>query len=294
MTSEATRILQKVEKPFVGVAQQVGKVTRTIAKGASSKVVVSPHFLTRLGGTNKSAPTESSSSSGHSEVLPALPPDERLNEKMQILLQKTLHGITMSDFYTTCWSEGEFYKEWLERDGKHDIVVGDWEIDNVDGFVGTWDQETYSQRRVVTYMYDREPGTLGYSLGKPVVLCTQTQYFDRRHDNDRSVIALTVAMDGEVCADAFIVHIRGVATRLAGTEDGLQLDFGAFCQFTKQVLLASQIRNITKDATTEMLLVLVDQVKAACNATEGVNNLTADPTANTPEIGAKSSSAGQD
>jgi hypothetical protein len=215
MSAEATTILQKVEKLFVGTAQQVGKkVARTIAKGASSKVVVPPHFLTRLGGRHTPAPTESNSSSGHSEAYPSLPPDERLNEKMQIImLQKALYGITMDDFSTTCWSEGDFYKEWLEKDGKHDIVVGDWEIDEVNGFVVTWDQETYSQRRAVTYVYDQEPTSapIQHNVMKSLN-CEQERFCCLNQSATNCTFAVKCWTNGHWYSDVFEIHVRWVIT----------------------------------------------------------------------------------
>lgn len=284
-SSDAAEILQKAQQPFATAAKHVGLVTKRFVDGSSSAVnkiqpVVS-HYLpakskyTILGrnrddASNGDATPEdegisASLSSGLARL--AMPPDERLRTKMQIVMQKTLHSVSMDKLCTACWSEGEFYKRWLENDGTHDIVVGGWEID---GFVGPWrDKEAYSQKRVVTYIYDRNPGTPGYSMGKPQVLCTQTQYFGRQHNDDRSMIALTLSTDGEVIADAILVHIRGVATQLVGTKEGaLQLDFGVFCQFTRQVLLACQTKNITNDATVDMLLTLYEQVKEECHATE--------------------------
>jgi hypothetical protein len=81
---------------------------------------------------------------------------------------------------------------------------------------------------------------------------------------------MTVRMDGEVMGDAFLIHIRGVATRLDVPGKALQIEFGVFCELTKQTLLGNQIRTISKDTTTASVLILYAKMKEACHATEGM------------------------
>jgi hypothetical protein len=98
-------------------------------------------------GSSSCASENSKSPYPATQPEPVLPRDETL-QKMQIILKKTLYGVSMEDFYTTCWSEPNFYKQWLENDEKHDIEVGAWEVkmdDDNRGFVCPWDHETYTQ-----------------------------------------------------------------------------------------------------------------------------------------------------
>jgi len=175
-------------------------------------------------------------------------------------------------------------------------------------WVGDWDGERYTHRRVVRYRYRRDPNTLGYGLGDPVVDVTQTQYYRaekkktarRRSDEDgddgglpaddgddgeqdRSVLSITMEMVGEPFADSFRVQIRGVATRCrrsysneeeedeaataaASTAESkrkssvVQLEFGVFVYFTRQVLLKGQIRQVTVEATRHSISSLFDHM----------------------------------
>ena len=79
-----------------------------------------------------------------------VPPDEGL-KKMQIILSKKIPNMSISKFYTLCWSESEenaFYKPYLEKDGCFDIVFPEWQHD--DQFFHTFSDETYTQKRVST------------------------------------------------------------------------------------------------------------------------------------------------
>ena len=195
----------------------------------------------------------------------ALPPDEML-KSMNIIMRKRLNGVSIQEFYEICWSEKEsFYRLWLVDDGKIDVQVGEWEFSHDEDFIGDWDNETYPQRRVVRYCYKRDPKTLGYSLGKPQVFVTQTQYC-RTQGNDRSVLAITMEMDGEPFADSFKVLIRGVSTRVG--ENDMSIDFGVFVYFTKQIIVANNIRRITISATAESMLDLFNRMKKACGSEE--------------------------
>jgi uncharacterized coiled-coil protein SlyX len=184
---------------------------------------------------------------------------------------------TLSTFYNICWGTSEFYQAFLEaQDDKQDIHISEWEFGKK--FHGDLDKkEIFSQKRVARYQYGRDPDTMGYSLGKPVVDCTQKQFL-RREGKDRVVLVFTLEMNGEVMSDCFVVHIRAVATRMKvdpSSSNGNDLmstaigvDFGVFCEFTKQTLLAKTIRKITRDATRESLMTLVLQAKEACGALE--------------------------
>lgn len=74
--------------------------------------------------------------------------------------------------------------------------------------IGDWDNETFPQRRAVTY-----PDTISHSLGKPQVLAKQTHYL-RTQANDWSNLSMAIEMDGEPFADSFNMQIRLVSTRV--------------------------------------------------------------------------------
>lgn len=201
----------------------------------------------------------------------ALPPDETL-QSMHVIMRKRLNGVSIRELYECCWSEGngtdndEFYGPWCVEDGKLDVNVGDWEFaNNGNMFVGDWDKEEYSQKRVVTYRYLRDPNTMGYKMGKPEVLVTQIHYYQNQGD-DRSVLSMTVEMDGEVFSDSFKIQIRGVATRVGNND--IAIDFGVFVVFQKQVLIAGKIREISIDETAKTMLDLFGRMKNACGAEE--------------------------
>lgn len=191
----------------------------------------------------------------------ALPSDEML-QSMDILMTKQLSGVEIQEFYDTCWKDAGFFESWLEQDGKLDISVGAWEHGD---FVGAWDGEPYPQKRLVTYMYKRDPGTMGYALGKPEVVVRSTHYC-RTIDNDRSIITMTLNCDGEVLSDCFQVQIRGVATRLG--ESDIVINFAVFVVFTKTSLIAGKIRDGCRSATHESMLDLFQHIKTALGASE--------------------------
>ena len=83
-----------------------------------------------------------------------VPPDDTL-EKMNIIINKRLKNVSISQYYETVWSEQSegdnvpLYRSFLEESGKQDIVVGGWEVaqDNTD-YLGDWDGEKYQKKRV--------------------------------------------------------------------------------------------------------------------------------------------------
>lgn len=96
--------------------------------------------------------------------LPAVPPDVTL-QKMDIIVNKRLKGVSIPEFYEVVWSEGNktnrepLLGPWLEENGKREITVGDWEFaDEAREFVGTWCEEKYKQKRVSVWLasYTRE------------------------------------------------------------------------------------------------------------------------------------------
>jgi hypothetical protein len=74
---------------------------------------------------------------------------------MNVIISKCLKDVSIQDYYAIAWSEGDrtnkapLYEPWLKESGKQQINVGEWEFaDDGADFVGNWDGEKYSQRRV--------------------------------------------------------------------------------------------------------------------------------------------------
>lgn len=89
--------------------------------------------------------------------LPTVPPDVTL-QKMDIIVNKRLKGVSIPEFYEVVWSEGNktnrepLLGPWLEKNGKREITVGDWEsADEAGDFVGKWCGEKYKQKRVSVF-----------------------------------------------------------------------------------------------------------------------------------------------
>mmetsp|Transcript_46871 Transcript_46871/g.69700 ORF Transcript_46871/g.69700 Transcript_46871/m.69700 type:complete len:383 (-) Transcript_46871:37-1185(-) len=249
-----------------------------------------PHVFERHHASN-GAPLRLASD-GVRQANGVLPPDPILESGlMTIVLTKHIKGITINSLYDACWSGSTFYHDWLTEDEKDDIEVGPWQVGS---FQNDFDKEVYSQKRVVTYSYTRDPHTLGYNLGKPVVHVTQTHFY-RCNDGDdggkqgttRSILAIQMKMEGEVGSDSFVVHIRGVATNASSTTNGaptnslpssepaaLLLDFGVGIVFTKPSLLKNQIRSIVQGATRQSMGDLFHAIVEACG--EGATEIERD------------------
>jgi len=86
--------------------------------------------------------------------LPDVAPDDTL-PKMDIINNKCLKGVSISNYYKMAWSEDStsitepLYRSFLEESGKENIIVGEWETaEDGNEFVGDWDGEKYTQKRV--------------------------------------------------------------------------------------------------------------------------------------------------
>lgn len=208
------------------------------------------------------------------------PPTDETLQSMEVVLRRRLVGASLDDLYTHCWSEKtSFFETWLKQDGKKEIMVEDWEEGS---WIGDWDQEEYSHRRSVKYNYYRDPRIIGYKLGDPVARVQQTHYY-RSNGEHQSVLSISTEVEGEPFANSFRVYIRGVATRVVvsdSSEDVLQIDFGVFVRFTKQILFAGQVRQVTNSETRKAMEMLFELVKSACNGTEEVivDNFSEDDT----------------
>ena len=127
--------------------------------GKAVKTLSSP--IKRITSGSKHKP-ESRGEEGKGDVvedsdLPAVPPDSTL-QKMDIIVNKRLKGVSIPEFYEIVWSEGNktnrepLLGPWLEENGKREITVGDWEFaDKTGEFVGKWCGEKYQQKRVSVF-----------------------------------------------------------------------------------------------------------------------------------------------
>lgn len=142
------------------VSEGGNKLLVTPAKSAAHKVAQGGKAITQrskeaLHITNKSASRDLDSEEEDESVpLADVPPDDTL-KKMNIIINKRLKDVPIPDYYAVAWSEGQntnkapLYGPWLKESGKQDIKVGEWEFaDEGKDFVGDWDGEKYTQKRV--------------------------------------------------------------------------------------------------------------------------------------------------
>jgi len=180
-------------------------------------------------------------------------------QSMDIILRETFKGVTVDKFFYICWKEDEsspLYGPWLESIGNLNVQASAWETrDEDDLFVGGWDQEQYSMKRVVTFQ--KPPSVFSSS---PISV-KHTQHC--RYDDKSCIVSMMVETEGVPFANAFHVEIRWVATKDDETND-LQIEVGLFVVFTKSVMLAGQIRSKTKSSTTKMQSGLLSCMKEAC------------------------------
>jgi hypothetical protein len=95
--------------------------------------------------------------------LPAVPPDDTLKE-MNIIINRRLKDISIPNYYAAAWSEDTtgneqepLYRSFLEESGKENIVVGEWEVAEAGNeFVGDWDGEKYTHKRVSYLCHGRD------------------------------------------------------------------------------------------------------------------------------------------
>ena len=177
-------------------------------------------------------------------------PDKQLNS-MEVIISKQIKGVSVQDWYETCWSETKpFYRDFLTESGKYDVEVGAWTTEPV---TNEWDGEDYQQTRTVTFRFDRAVGMTAN--------VTHNHYCRMDEKKNRCVLSMKVQMKGIPFADSFHVQIRWIATQ---KEDGISVDVGLFVVFVKQVLVAGKIRSGTTKSTTEMQTDLFRRMKTAC------------------------------
>ena len=110
------------------------------------------HLVVRNKGSSSNLPQDDEDQ--QDSDLPAVPPDDTL-QKMNVIINKCLKGVSIPSYYETAWSEDSgdenepLYRSFLEESGKEDIVIEDWKVaETGNGFVGEWDGEKYTQKRV--------------------------------------------------------------------------------------------------------------------------------------------------
>lgn len=272
-TSAVGSIIKGASDAVEGAAKGSSQAFHAIASGSKTvvkKVVVQPlqhmseqvkHGASTLskGSHVEQAPDKEEEAD---DGVPAAPPDKQL-ESMDVVIQKTLKGVSVREWYENCWSEGQgtdkpaFYGPWLEATGKLNINVEDWDFSQEGSpFVGDWDKEEYSQKRKVTFAVE------GSYPGAGQAHVTHTQYC--RYNEDRCVLSMTSQMKNIPFADSFQVQIRWVATR-CGSKD-LLLQVGLYVLFLKQVIVAGKIRSGTTAKTTETQRDLLARMKVVCGA----------------------------
>lgn len=192
--------------------------------------------------------------------------------KMKVVVDETISGVCVSDVYKRCWdgnneNDPSFYFLWLNsQDVNFDIKVGKWEIreSNGDQLIKEWCEETYSQKRVVTYNFKR---TTHLYIGPPTASVTETQ-FCRLEGSKRCVIATTVVPSGIPYSDTFSVECRWVGESVGKSR--IRIRVGVFVNFKKSSLLNSKIRTSTIEETKSTQENLLFSMKDSCDATSVV------------------------
>lgn len=184
-------------------------------------------------------------------------PDKRL-KAMNVILTKIVDNASVQGFYDICLSD--LYETWLVSSGKTEVSVEDWVTGTeTDGqpFIGSWDKESYSHKRVVTFNYERSSFIL---QGPAVASVKHTHYC--RFDDDKCVLAMTIEPQGTIpFSDCFVVYIRWVVNRVG--KDKVSVKVGLFVDFKKRVLAAGKIRAGATQEGRKQQLDLFRTVKAA-------------------------------
>lgn len=150
-----------IVSPVKGVAHKVteggNKLVVSPVKGASKKVADGGRALFHTnskGASREILVEEDKHDEDEDEDLADVPPDATL-PKMNIIINKLLKNVSIPNYHDIAWSEGDgtsnppVYGPWLKASGKESINVGEWEFaDEGTDFLGDWDGEMYSQKRV--------------------------------------------------------------------------------------------------------------------------------------------------
>jgi hypothetical protein len=242
------------QNPIKDVADFFGEGSKTVKRLVHHK---------RKDSSSRSVPDNDQ----ETDDLADVPPDDTL-EKMNIIIDKRLKNVSISQYYETVWSEQSegdgvpLFRSFLEESDKQDIDVGEWEVaDNNAGFIGDWDGEEYQKRRTVTFIFDKKIPM----QSKPVLAQVKQTHCCRIEGKNKCVVAMTIDMNGVPFSECFVVEVRWVATR-SGKND-LNVQVGLFVNFIKSTILAGKIRSGTTEQTTQQQMVLFGKVQQACGAT---------------------------
>ncbi len=188
-----------------------------------------------------------------------MPPDDVL-QKMNIIGNQKIRGVSMQDYFEVAWSEGHdcdkepMYGPFLTSCDKNDVKVEKWKSQE-DGYKGEWCGETYNLQRIVTFNFMKK------TIGETLVSVKHTQRC-RRIDNDRCIVHMTLAMNGFPYADCFVVEVRHVASRVG--ENDIVVEVGLFVRFLKSCMFESKIRTNTTAETTKLQMDLLALIVEGC------------------------------
>jgi len=188
-----------------------------------------------------------------------MPPDDVL-QKMNIIGNQKIRGVSMQDYFEVAWSEGHdcdkepMYGPFLTSCDKNDVKVEKWKSQE-DGYKGEWCGETYNLQRIVTFNFMKK------TIGETLVSVKHTQRC-RRIDNDRCIVHMTLDMKGFPFADCFVVEVRHVASRVG--ENDILVEIGLFVRFLKSCMFESKIKTNTSAETTKLQMTLLARVMKGC------------------------------
>ena len=272
------------EKGFMGAGDNAIVVTYKTSNDSEATFILSrvasrdkvlEHLRTLL--PNPKARTLPAQVKSDSTSLPPVPEDELL-KKMTIVLSRPLRGVSVQQVYEKAWSEGigtaekPFYEPWLIEEECFEIKVEDWEFaeSGSEGFIGPWDEERYTMRRLCTFKFKR---TSHLYIGPPIAFVKQMHHC-RIEGNDKCVVCISATMDGIPYSDTFAVEMRWVARR-QGLND-LDIKVGLEVHFKKSTMLKSQIKSGTVAETKNVHIRMFNMIKRICQTASDSADVTVD------------------
>jgi len=285
LTKKAAEGTQKAFSQLNETAKATGKVITAPLESLGSKLKTSTSSTTtksRAASIRESSVRQSTTNGGGAPLLPAVGPDESL-QKMDVILRKRIHGLTVEQFYESIWKEQNkdkaFYKSWLEASGKDSVEVQDWQV--AEGGVssdspfafrgGSWedDETIYGAKRLVSFQFTR---TTHLYTGPPLAKVKQTHFCKlSKNENERCIVHIQVEMEGIPFCNCFNVQIRWVITRLgeADSSQDLDIQIGLYVNFVEPTIMAGKIRSGTTEETTKSQQSLLQAVLKECSEHAG-------------------------
>jgi hypothetical protein len=257
----------RVEKGFMG-ANDNGVLVTYQSEGSEmilifSRLEARDSVLQRLQKLHEDSKARKVPPTSEAGTLAPVPPDTVL-KGMTVVLLKTIKNASIKRVYESVWSDGigtsaaPFYKPWLEEEKCFEITVNDWEFAD-EGYTNPWCNERYTQRRLVTFRFNR---TSHLYIGPPVAFVKQMQYC-KVEGNDKCVLAISATFEGIPYADTFAVEMRWVGIR-KGTKD-VQVEVALHVDFKKSTMLKSQIKSGTISETKNVHLRLFEAARKVCS-----------------------------